>query len=63
MRGDVRKLLRDRLRKNLALCDDAQIDLFGRLYGPIMQIPDDKLEAALELCERTNKKRGRAIKE
>ena len=63
MRKDVQEFLRKKIILNLRLCDDAQITLFGKFYGPVMVIPANKLEAALDLCERTNKKRGRRIEE
>jgi hypothetical protein len=63
MREDVQEFLRNKIIKHLHLFDDAQITLFGKAYGPVLDIPANKLEAALALCERTNKKFGRRIEE
>lgn len=59
MRRDVAAFLRAKIKQHLALCTLEQVETFERIYGVVDFIDVNRLEDALGLCERTNKKFGR----
>jgi len=51
---------REKLRELLAQCTEGQLDLFNRMYRSVDAIPLEKINWAIQQCERTianNKKR------
>jgi hypothetical protein len=45
--------MRTELKRLLALCTPAQVDVFNRMYGSVENIPKDKMELAIKQCEST----------
>lgn len=41
------------LRDLLAQCNPNQVDIFNRMYGSIDTIPHEKMDWAIQQCERT----------
>jgi hypothetical protein len=37
----------------LTECSEAQVDLFNRMYGSVETIAEDKMDWAIQQCERT----------
>lgn len=59
-RADVRQFVRDKIEALLAQCSEGQREMFTRLFGT--SVRPDKLNTALDLCERTvtkNERTGR----
>lgn len=44
---------RDIIKDFLAQCTKEQVNLFNRLYGSVDTIPENKMDWAIEQCERT----------
>jgi hypothetical protein len=49
----VTEFKRQMMRDFLAQCTEAQVDLFNRMYGSVDKIPEDKMDWAIQQCERT----------
>ena len=47
---------RQMMRDFLAQCTGAQVDLFNRMYGSVDKIPENKMDWAIQQCERTVEK-------
>lgn len=57
---DTEEIGKDELQKLLEQCTDEQVLTFDRLYGPVDDIPIERINEAIRLCERTiakNKKK------
>jgi len=46
----------EELRRLLKQCTPGQIDLFNRMYGSVDDIAPEKMDWAIQQCERTIKK-------
>lgn len=44
---------RDMIRDFLGKCTEAQVNLFNIMYGSVDKLPTDKMDWALQQCERT----------
>jgi hypothetical protein len=51
VKQEVEEFKRSLLNERLSQCTEKQRELFGRLYPN--GVPDDKLEDAINLCNRT----------
>jgi hypothetical protein len=49
----VTEFKKQMLRDFLAQCTEAQVDMFNRMYGSVETIKEDKMEWAIQQCERT----------
>jgi hypothetical protein len=49
----VTEFKRQIMRDFLAQCTEAQVDLFNRMYGSVETIAEDKMDWAIQQCERT----------
>jgi len=55
-REDVQEFIRQKIGNLLSGFTEGRVVLFLRLYGKVDKIPPEKLAAALDVCERTQKK-------
>ena len=46
---------KEALKGLLSQCTDPQINMFNRMYGSVDTISDDKIDWAIQQCERTIK--------
>jgi len=51
-----KKYKHDQLRDLLSQCTEGQRNMFNRMYGSIDTIKEDKIDWAIQQCERTLKK-------
>jgi len=58
---DIKIYRHDMLRNLLSQCTESQINLFNRMYGSIDTIPDEKINWAIQQCERTIEKNNKII--
>jgi len=49
----VTEILRNELKRLLSQCNEKQVQLFNRMYKSVEVIPKEKMEWAIEQCERT----------
>lgn len=49
----IKKFRRDSLQELLSQCTPDQISIFNRMYKSIDDIPDEKIDWAIQQCENT----------
>ena len=49
----LEKIGREKLKELLAQLPSESIELFNRMYGSVEEIPLDKMDWAIQQCERT----------
>ena len=57
----IAKFKHDELRKLLSQCLAGEIELFNRMYGSIDDIPEEKINWAIEQCERAIDRRKKEM--
>lgn len=50
---EIKDFRRQKLRELLLQCTEAQQVFFNRLCGSVEEISDEKIDSAIQLCERT----------
>lgn len=50
---NIKNFRKDTLKKLLDQCTEPQQQIFNRMYGSLAEIPDEKIDWAIQQCERT----------